>query len=393
MAGPFLSRDYTHYVQLETVYDTSPGALSGQHAFKSRTEFPFERVKARLDRDRDTGDTPSVITTQGGRESSTWKIEGDLVPSDNATTPTPPDMDPFFEAHFGSKHTATAHAVTAAASSGTTLNLGVGAGAASGLQIGDILAVDVSTADGYESRRVQNIVGDVVTVDRAFTIDPPVGRAVKVGTTYRFSAPEAKTLHLWEFLSGDNFRQRAGGCTARQLTLGCDFAEDVPVGTVSFEGDGAAIAPHTTTEPTAVTAGLPLVPVKSYIWVGEDKHCLCKFELNSDNGLELRNNTSCTSVPTGVKRTGNSGRYNVTLQASILLETGSIESYYDSADDLAAYSIILQLGVTPGSIVVITCPKFIPDVPVEAIDGEVALNLTGRCYGVTGDDEISLAFL
>jgi hypothetical protein len=393
MSGPFLSREFTHYVQLESDYGTSPGALAADDAFKCQTEMPFERVKARLDRDRDSG-SPSVTSTQGGRESSTWQIEGDLIPSDNATTPTAPDMDPFFEAHFGSKHTATAHTTTAAGSTGATLNLAVGGGAASGLQIGDLFAVDVSTADNYEVRRVVNLVGDVLTMDRQLSANPAAGRAVKVGTTYKFDASESKTVHLWQYLDGNNFRHKAGGCITRQLTASCDFTEEVPVGTVEFSGDGSIIQEQTTTaEPAAVTSGLPLVPSKSYIWVDEDKLCLSKVELTSDNGLELRQNTSCDLYPTSSKRTGNNGKYNVMQNASILLETPGIEAYFDDADALMPYSTIVQLGVSPGSIVAWACPKWIPDVPTESIDGEVALNLSGRCYGTSSDDEIFFAFL
>jgi len=393
MAGPFLGQDFTHYAQLESLYGTSPGALAGTDAFKCHTQYPFERVKARQDRDQDSGRQPSVTTTQGGRESSTWTIEADVVPSGNAVTPTPPDMDPFYEGHFGQKLTGTAHTTTAAASSGVTLNLAVGGGAASGVAIGQLIAVDVDATNGIEVRRVVNLAGDVVTMDRALTANPALGRSVYTGITYKFSQSQLKTLHLWEFLNGNNFRHKAGGCVARQMSMTCDWSADVPMAGVTFNGEGNVIVENTTTEPTAVTAGVPLVPPKSYIWIGSNKHCLSKLDLSSDNGIEQRNNQSCQLTPSGIKRTGNNGHYNVTLSASLLLETGTIEGYYDAADDLTAYDTLIQLGTVPGSIVAIAAPKWIPDVPVEDLDGDVALNLNGRCYGTSGDDDLYLAFL
>lgn len=393
MAGPFLGQDFTHYAQLEAVWGTSPGALAGTDAFKCKTQYPFERVKARLDRDQDSGRQPSVTTTQGGRESSTWEIEADLIPSDNATTPTAPDMDPFFHAHFGLKLTGTAHTLTAGASTGTTLNLTVGGGASSGIAIGQLIAISVDDTIGFEVRRVVNIAGDVVTIDRALSANPINGRVVRVGITYKFSQPELKSVHIWEFLDGDNFRHLVGGAVARQMTLACDFASDVPVATTSFNGEGDIIETHATAEPVAVTAGLPLVPPKSYMWIGDDRHCLCKVDVASDNGIELRNNQSCSLTPSGMKRTGNNGHYLVTLTASLLLETGTVEGYYDDASGLTAYSVLVQLGDVAGSIVAFTAPKWVPDVPVEDLDGDVSLGLTGRCYGTAGDDDFYLGFL
>ena len=142
-----------------------------------------------------------------------------------------------------------------------------------------------------------------------------------------------------------------------------------------------------------MTAGLPLVPTESKIWIGATKHCVTKVELNSDNGIELRETESCSLFPSGVKRTGNNSRYNVSQMISILLQTGAIEGYYDSADGLMAYDVIVQLGVSPGSIVAWRTPKFIPDAEVGDIADEVALDLSGRCYGTSGDDEIYLSFL
>ena len=55
--------------------------------------------------------------------------------------------------------------------------------------------------------------------------------------------------------------------------------------------------------------------------------------------------------------------------------------------------MLVQLGVSPGSIVAWRTPKFIPDAEVGDIADEVALDLSGRCYGVNGDDELYLSFI
>lgn len=394
MAGPFRVADYEHFVQLETAFNTSPGALAGTDAFRCQTEFPFKRDIARYDRTKDKDASASAVSTQKGREKSSWQIQGDAIPAGNAATPTDPDMDPFFEAHFGQKHKATAHTTTAAGSTGTTLNLTGGGGAASGIAIGDIIVVDVDATNGLEARQVTNIVTDVVTVDRAFTANPGTGRNVYVGTTYRFSVAQLKTLHLWEYLSGNNFRQKAGGCIARNLTVESDWNGETPVTNVTLGGDGAQLAPHSTSKPTPTLVGEPHAPAQMKVWFGANQHCAVKASVKSDNSIELRTTDSCSLFPTGVKRTANDGKYVVEMAIELLLTTGTIEGYHDVADDLTAYDVICQLGVSPGKMVVWRARKFVPDAMPGNAANEVSLQLNGRCYAsATTDDELALAFL
>jgi hypothetical protein len=390
---PFIPRDYELAVQLEAAYNTSPGALAGADFFKHLAGAKLDRVLARYDRENDRDNAQaSVITTHKGREHSTWSVACDLIPSNDATTPTAPDIDVFLEAHFGSKHTATAHTVTVAGSVGVTLNIAVGGGAASGLQIGDLIAVDVSAAFGYEVRRVANLVGDVVTVDRAFSTDPAAGRTVKVGTTYRLSSTALKSIYLWQFLNGDNFRHVIGGAVPQNCGVEIDFSSDQPVAKINFDGLGAQKGVGATARPTPVTAGIPLVPSEGKVWIGSALTRIVKYGFKSNNGNTLRMSQSTSLYPTGVKKTDNNSRFRIEQNMDVLLETGTIEGYHDNEAALTAYDVIVQLGVTPGRIVAFNTPKFIPSVPVNEMD-EMALSLNGRCYGTSGDDEVYLAFI
>jgi hypothetical protein len=295
MAGPFSSRQHELFAQLEAAYGTSPGALAGTDAFKARAAFPWKRVVARYDRDKDQGNEASVLSTQKGKEHSTYQVASDVIPSGNAATPTAPDMDPFFEAHLGLKHTATAHTTLAAASTTTLLKFTPGGGVASGVQVGDLIAVDVSAAFGVEVRQVTIVATDDITVDRALSAAPAAARAVYVGTTYRLSAAQLKTLHLWGYLDGDNFRHKTGGNSVKSMDLSCDFSSQTPVAEVTFSGEGKAVESHATARPTAVTAGEPLIPSEGKVWVGASAAlCAVKVGLKSDNALELRQNESCT---------------------------------------------------------------------------------------------------
>lgn len=395
MAGPFLARDAEVFVQLESAWGTSPGALAGTDALKHTSGKAIKKVVARLDRDQDRDyQQPSVLTTQVGREKTEFNLEAQVIPNGNAATPTEPDIDPLLEAHFGTKHKATAHTTTTAGSTGTALNLTTGGVAASGIQVGDLIAVDVSTAFGYEVRRVTALPGaDVVTVNAAFSADPATGRTVKVGTTYKFLQSELKSVHVWEYLNGDNFRHKAPGVVVQNCEMEFDFGSDTPTGSVKFSGEGQAEATHATSRPTPTTAGTPLVPDGSYAFVGATRNCMLKGSFKSNNGIELRENESCTLAPSGIKRTGNNARYSAEAAVAMLLTTGTIEGYYDAQAALTSYDLILQFGKTAGKIVAVSFPKFVPEVPVADQDGEVSLELSGRAYGTSGDDEIYLAFI
>ena len=392
MPGPFLTRDFELAAQIEATFATSPGALAGADFFKSKTKFPFKRNVARYDRDnaRDN-DQASVITTQKGRESASWAIEGDIIPA-GAATPTKPDMDLFFEAHLGTQRLATAHTTTTTGSTTTVVQLTAGGVAAAGLAAGDMVAVDVDATFGLEVRQIVSIATDAITVDRALSAAPATGRNVKTGWTVRLSEAQQKSLHLWGYLNGDNFRHRVGGAIARMMALDIDFSGEAPVGGVKFSGDGEKIATHTTSRPTPVTVGQPLLPSVGKCWIGTALTNIVKASLNSDNGLELRANESGSLFPTGVKRTGNKGRYNISQTLEVLLTTGAIEGYYDNAASLTAYDVLTQLGATAGQIVAWRTPKFIPSVDISEVGDEASVNASGRCYGTSGDDELSIFF-
>lgn len=394
MAGPFVVHDYEHALQVETTYDTEPDAPAAGDFARFRTRFPFTRVLDRVDRDQDSDNTSSVHTVQAGRESSTWELEGAVIPA--GTTPTAPDMGELFRAHLGTQHVMTTNTSTTTGSSGTVINLATGGVVASGVTVADMIAMDVSATVGLEVRAIAALPGsDTIHVDRAFSsASPASGRTVYGSATYYFTRANELSLQIYSWLSGDNFRQKVGGAVASDMELSCDFTGGAPELMVKFSGPASRIAAHTNARPTPTLAGQPLVIDKAYVWFGANKHCLTSFSLKSNNALELRNNESCAMYPTGTKRTGNGGRYQVTLELEVLLETGTIEGYFDAADGLTPYDLIIQLGATAGKTVGIRIPKFVPDTPPGEVDGQVSLKLTGRCYGNgTADTEYRVAFL
>ncbi len=398
MPGPWTTNDFEHACQLESAYDTEPDAPAGGDFFRCRTEFPFERVQEFLDRDQEKDNSASVHTTQPGRESSTWQIEGAVTPSGTAA-PTAPDMTDLFEAHMGTKHVMTTNTSTTTGSSGTVINLATSGVSNSGIAVGDLIAMDVSTADGVEVRATAALPGsDTIHVSLAFSsASPASGRTIYGSATYYFTRTNEKTLQLYEWLGGNNFRQKVGGAVATEMEISCDFSGGAPEAMVKFSGAASRITTHTNSKPTPTLAGQPLViggADGAYAWVGSTKFCMVKFALKSNNGLELRNNESCSAYPTGTKRTGNDGRYSVTLDMTLILTTTGVSDFFDNADAGTLYPVHIQLGKTAGKILGIYAPRYMPKVKVGSVDGQPALELSGRLYGNgTDDTEFRFGFM
>jgi len=394
MAGPFLAREYELAIQREVTYGVSPGALVGADFFK-HTSLPLvgrEIERYFRDRDRDNGQA-SVLSVQKGREKSKLSIEADLIPSGNAATPTEPDVDLLIEAGFGSKHKATAHTVTVAASTGVTLNLAVGGGAASGLAAKDLIAVDIA-GGVYEVRQVVTLVGDVVTMDRALTTDPAAGQTVKVGTTYKLLQSALLSSYIWRF-NNDNLRYAVPGVCIQELEVALNYAEGTPVGKIKFSAEGKPQVTASTARPTPATAGQPLVPTVGKLWIGTVKLNMINASFTLNNGIELRTRESDALAPNGLKRTGNSSRYSCkqTIEFYAFDTAPNTKTYYDAAPSLGGLDVLVQHGVVPGSIVAWRSAKFVPDIEETDQEGEIGYKLDGRCLGTVNEDEIYLGFI
>jgi hypothetical protein len=397
-----INRSLGHEVELaaaaEVTYGTDAGTVAAGDFFKHQAgPDAIKRVIARLDRDKDARYlSASVITTQKGRESCSWAIPLDVVPSGSGT-PTEPDIDILLEALFGSKHKATAHTTTTSGSTTTSIVLTAGGGAASGLQIGDFFALDVDAVYGYEVRQVSNLVTDTITPDRAFSAAPATGRAVKVGTTYRLAVGTIKSFTLKEFIGGSTRKRKATGCIVQDCEIKIDSSQDTPAATMQLSGVGKAEETLTDTRPTPTTAGIPLVPSSSKVWFGTTKLQFAgPSSLKFNNALELRENESGALTPTGPKRTANGGNYRTSMALALLGTTGDEDTFalYDAAQSLTAQDVLVQLGILPGNILAWRCPVFKPEPDLTQLDGEVGINFGGgRCYALSADDEVALGFL
>lgn len=386
----FLLRENEFAVAKEVTYATAPGVPAAGDFFKhtsSHVGLVPNTAAAYRDRDRDVGQA-SVTTMFTGRRTQSVTIETDVVPSGVTGTPTAPDVDVQLEAVFGAKHTATAHTTTAAGSTTTTINLAVGGGAASGLQINDFVGIDVSVAFGVEVRQVQNLVGDVLTLDRALSAAPAAARNVYAGTTYRLNQASLISLYLWLF-NGIN-KYAVPGTIFPELDFSLAFTQDVPMGKLRWTGMGRQEIAQTETRPTPTTAGRPLVPSEGKIWFGTTKLPILTCGWNVKNGLELRNNESDMLAPTAVKRTGNNSRYIVESTIEMYL-TDSSKTYYDAGRDYTAIDALVQLGSSVGNIWAYRLPSWRPRSERTEQDGENAMRLAGRGMAVSNDDEITIA--
>lgn len=390
----FNTREVELAVQDEATYGTDPGAPSAGDFFKHTSRLHFTPEIARYFREEDGSvGQGSVLGVQDGRQRCGVRIDVDAIPSGSG--PTPPDIDLLLKNAHGSKLSATANTTTGAGSSGTTLELTTGGGAASGIAAGQLIAVDVDATFGIEVRKVASISTDTVTMDLALSADPASGRNVYVGTTYKASFSALGSLYLHQFISG--VKHAVPGLILPEYEVSIDYNSDTPVVKQSFTGMGKQEIVHTETRPTPTTAGDPLIPTKGYAWVDATKLCIVQAILRTNNGRALRQNESCSLEPTGVKFTENNGYTNVEQELHMLLSTGDTDTsaIYNSAKSAvdSPLSIIVQHGVIAGKILAWATPKFIPLPERVEMDGEMGVKLAGRCIGTSGDDDVFLAYL
>lgn len=388
----YLLREDELAVKKETTYATSPGAAAAGDFFKhtsSHVGITHQLEERPRDQDRDNAQA-SVLTLLTGRESAQVSIEADIIPSGVTGTPTAPDTDVLWEILMGTKNTRTAHTTTVAGSTTTVVNLALGGVAASGIAVGDLIAVDVSASVGLEVRQVTSITGDNVTVDRALSAAPAASRDVRVGTTFLLNQAQLLSAYLWLF-NGAN-KWAVPGLILQEGDVRFNFADTVPIGRVRFSGLGQTETTHTDTRPTPTTQGTPLVPSVGKVWLGATKYPIISAGFNVKNGLELRNTESDALKPSAVKRTGNNSRYLVEQTIELYLQD-TTKSFYDNARTRTVIDAICQMGNAVGKIIAWRTPVWQSRADRTEQDGEVGLNLTGRCFGSAGDDEIRVAFL
>lgn len=389
-------QDHDLAFQIESTYGTDPGSVSGTDFFKHQSnadaiKHSVARYDRAGDRDYNQGD---VISTTKGRERSDISLAFDVIPNGSTGTPTAPDISNLLKVHFGTASTLTAHTTTTSGTSGTTLKLTTGGGAASGIPTGGgcLIAVDVSSTYGIEVRRVVSRSTDDVVVDRAFSANPATGRNVYVGTTYKFSSSTQLSGTLKQFLGGTSVKKKVTGVVLPNLTLDCDggTSEVVLKGTLS--GMGQQVQSLSDSRPSITTNGVPLAGIVGKVWLGSSKFSTVKVNLTSNNGVDLRFNQFDSLYPTGAKRTGNGGRFNVTQTLDLFYTGGDqdAQTIYDNAQSLTAQDVIVQLGPAVGAMVAWSTPRFIPDGTLSNNNGEFGLTLSGRCYGTSGDDSLLL---
>ncbi len=397
-----LTRDVDLSVQEEAAFGTSPGAVAGTDMFKHTSRLHYTPVRNDILRDKDNStNVASVTGIQGGKESSSWKVDAEIIPSGDGTNITAPDAGLFIKACMGKLHAGTAHTVTVAGSAGTNLKLAVGGVAASGIAVGDLIAVDVSAAFGYEVRRVVALVGggtpDDVTINAAFSADPAAARTVKLGTTYQLLYSAQLSLYLMQWINGTSARHSIPGAICQQVGLNYDFTSNQPSGGLSFSGVGKKEITHVVARPTPSTAGQPLVAAEGKFFVSNVLHRILTANLTLNSLTALRQNESGSLDPTGVKNTNNGSRWNVEAAVRALMTTGDRDTValYDTVNATTPASIdaIVQLGITPGAIVAFAMPKWHARAQRSEQDGEFAVDFAGRALGTSTDDEVYVAFI
>lgn len=398
----YLLREDEFAVALESTYGVSPGSPAAGDFFKhtsTHAGIGHELEELYRDRDRDNGQA-SVKTLQTGRAKSPVKLEADVIPAGVTGAPTEPDTKNLWLGILGKKQVCTAHTTTAAGSSGVTLNLAVGGGAASGINVagGDIIGVDVDGTNGIECRQVASRSGDVVTLAAALSANPVAARNVYTGVTYLLDQSQLRSFHLWLFNGA--LKYKVPGVILNDLAMGISFSDGVPMLHAAWSGEGQPEAAQTETRPTPTAQGVPLAGVIGKVWIGAVAYVVVGMNLHINNGLELRSHESNALYPTGVKRTGNNSRYIVEQTLELYETTGGgtgedTQALYDGGKVAGRTSrdTTVQIGNTVGNIVAWRTRNWKPKFERSEQNGERGLTASGRALATSNDDEIAVAFL
>ncbi len=382
--------DYTHYVEAEVTYGDITATPSAGDAFRCRAKnLGFKQIVARLDRDQDSDRSASVHSTALGRVSASFEYPMALAPSGNATTPTACDAFEFYRAHFGAQDIGAGHTTVQSGSTTSVLAGTTGAVTALGLVVGDFVVA--TTTAGLEARQSTVIATDNITVVPALTSAPTNGTALNSAVTYKLSKTATTSLIGYGYLDAD-FEHLCAGMAVADFELTYDLGSDTPEPMVKFSGPAARVATLATSLPApTLQTSRGMGSQVAYMWVGNTKFCVTKLMLKSNNGQELRNDESCFMYPTGIKRTGNNGRYKIEFEVEAKLLGADVEGWFDAARTLTGYDVTVQIGNTLGNSVAFRMPNFIPDAEESSVSGDVAISLKGRCYG-NGTDDTEITF-
>lgn len=340
--------------------------------------------------------SPGQVVRFTGRESAGLRqLTCLLRPS--GTLNTLPEASEILEAAFGSKSNVT---LSTTVTAGTGALGGATLASGTGIVAGTSFAL-ITCPDG--KKRARRIItspgGGVVTWSPNLPSGqiPADGAAVKLGTTYKLTTPNALSLWFAHYLkktdnSTAGLKRLVRGVTIDRFSLSFDANEE-PQFTASGPGQTVLTGGSVPSQPGAFTTvgGNPPSGLTGELSIGNNPYDFTKL------GIELVNNNIVRNDEYGYSQARDAyrrGSLDVSLSLDAFVEDEAV--IYDSAESGANLGVMLQTGFTEGNIIAIHAPQVEFKVPdTDDPDEEVNWPFKGMALESADDanDQIFLALL
>lgn len=364
------------YVAQESAYGTAATLVAGDAVRHLNVKFGSKAKNRVKSPERHTH--PSQLYMRTRRRSADWMLSGELTPS--GTLNTLCDMEPILLNTLGSKTNVTLATTVSASPSPTTTVFTVAS--VTGLVVGDAIAISLST--GIEVRWITAINTLALTVAPALSAAPASTNAVKACVTYKPTTALGASLNLAHYLTSVNYEITGGA--PESLKLDFDTNEEP-----SFEASGPAkqrSRPAQTDPATFTTVGTtPPSGLTGYLRINGTAEEFLKASFEIKNNIELDNVAFGTSAAQAMYRK-NKREVSVSLETMVSDDQTILTASEDQSDNV----LLLQCGLTEGSIWAVYCPKIELEEPDQSNAEETMQHsFKGLCKGTVGNDEIYIA--
>lgn len=365
------------YFAEEPAYGTAPTLAAGDALRHLNVKFG-SKLKNRVN-SPERHAHPSQINRFTRRQSADWMVSGILYPS--GTLNTVSDVAPVLKTTLGATSNVTLSTTVAASPlpSSTVFTLA----SVTGLVVGQPILIN-ATSGGRQVRWITAISGAAVTVAPALSAAPASGDAVKGCVGYSLTTALGASVAMAHYLTSVSYEIKGGAPDMLKL----DFdANDEP----QFEASGPAKSrtrPAQADPATFTTSGTtPPSGLTGYLRVGAAAEEFLKASFSIKNGIELDNKAFGTSAAAAMFR-------NTKREVTVNLETMVSDdvTILDKSEDQSDNVLLMQCGLTEGSIWAVYCPKVEFEEPEDSNNAETMTHsFTGVCKGTAGNDEIYIA--
>jgi hypothetical protein len=313
---------------------------------------------------------PRGVTADWNLNSAYWEPSGTLG--------TPSFLGPFLKNGMGAQHV-TNLATTIASGAATT---GATLTSVTGLQVGDLVVVTLSTGARRELTRIKSIVGSVVTWDPLSAIPDSPG-AVVSGVNYTLSSLLPDSLSIFKFHTAGGYKEAVSGAIVDKFGFMFDGSKEV-----DFNASGPAASWIDTgfSQPGAFTVvGSPASGLVGNVYFDDTAFLVLSAKVDVDNKHQLRRNEIGTNgIATG--KISHADFRDIKVQVSFYLEDVSLIT---KAKNVTRSVLRLLIGSTNGAMVGAIAPSVEFEIPtIPATGSPMVVTIDGVAYGTNGNDAL-----